>query len=166
MAGFFPGLIYGAILYGGFSLGTPILPLPWVDLTWFTEKYLPGAVIGIATEPSSFVSGLLLSLSTSLTMLMGSVIVWIILNYIFTTNTALFPLWATEYHSGMTIASIYQRTFQRIWISPQFGITLGLAATLLLFFRKIITRSIVDGFSTMLRSGKEKSEHSPPLAWL
>lgn len=41
MAGFFPGLIYGAILYGGFSLGTPILPLPWVDLTWFTEKYLP-----------------------------------------------------------------------------------------------------------------------------
>jgi hypothetical protein len=155
MAGFYPGLIYGAILYGGSSLGTPILPLPWIDLTWFTEKYIPGAIIGIATEPSSFVFGLLLPISTSSAMLVGSVAVWIVLNYVFTVNGAFFPQWATEYHSGMTIASIYQRTFQRIWISPQFGFALGLAAALLLYFRKSIVKTMVEGLRVGVRTRSE-----------
>lgn len=158
MAGFYPGLLYGAILYGSSSLGTPILPLPWVDLTWFTEKYIPGAVVGVATEPSSFIFGLLLPLSTSIPMLAGSLLVWVVLNYIFTINGTFFPQWAMEYHSGMTIASIYQRTFQRIWISPQFGFALGLAAALLISFRKSIVKTLAEG----LRVGRRtRSENFP-----
>jgi len=157
MAGFHPGLVYGAILYGGFSLGAPIIPLPWADLTWFTEKYIPGALVGIATEPTSFIFGLLLPLSVSGTMLLGSVIIWIVLNYMFTINPAFFPQWANEYHPGMTIAAIYQRTFQRIWISPQFGFALGLAGALVILLRKGIARSIVGG----LRAGKGGSKHFP-----
>ncbi len=157
MTGFYPGLIYGAIVYGGFSLGTAIIPLPWADLTWFTEKYVPGALVGVATEPTSFIFGLMLPLSVSGTMLAGSLLVWIVLNYIFTINPAFFPDWANEYHRGMTIASVYQRTFQRIWISPQFGFALGFAVALLVLFRKSIAGAIVGG----LRATKSRSENFP-----
>lgn len=162
MTGFYPGLIYGAIVYGGFSLGTAIIPLPWADFTWFTEKYIPGALVGVATEPTSFIFGLMLPLSVSGMMLVASLFVWIVLNYIFTINPAFFPDWANEYHRGMTIASVYQRTFQRIWISPQFGFVLGFAAAVVILFRKSIAGAIVGG----LRAAKSRSENFPsfPLA--
>lgn len=160
MTGFYPGLIYGAIVYGGFSLGTLIIPLPWADLTWLTEKYVPGALVGVATEPTSFIFGLMLPLSVSGTMLVGSLAVWIVLNYIFTVNPMFFPQWANEYHRGMTIASIYQRTFQRIWISPQFGFALGFAVALVVLFRKSIAGAVIAG----LKAGKSRSELFPPFA--
>ncbi|MEM2261435.1 MAG: hypothetical protein QXK24_03185 [Ignisphaera sp.] len=139
MTGFYPGLIYGAILYGGFGMGVPLIPLPWADFTWLTEKYLPGAIVGISTEPSPFIFGLMLPLSITGNILAGSLIIWIILNYIFTTNTSFFPQWVKEYYRGMTISSIYQRSFQRIWISPQFGFVIGLAIALIISLRKHIS---------------------------
>lgn len=159
MAGFYPGLAYGAILYGGYSLGAQIIPLPWADLTWFTEKYVPGAIIGIATDPASFAYGLLLPLSASGSILLGSVIIWILLNYIFTVNPSFFPEWTSEYYSGMTISSIYQRTLQRIWISPQIGFALGLAAALIASMRK----SIVEAVSSGIKTHKSRHEYFPSL---
>jgi len=138
MTGFYPGLIYGAILYGGFSMGVPIIPLPWADFTWLTEKYLPGAIIGISTEPSPFIFGLVLPLSVTGNILVGSLIVWVLLNHVFTVNPSFFPQWMKEYYQGMTISSIYQRSFQRIWISPQFGFVIGLAVALIASLRKNI----------------------------
>jgi len=138
MTGFYPGLIYGAILYGGFSMGVPIIPLPWADFTWLTEKYLPGAIIGISTEPSPFIFGLMLPLSVTGNILAGSLIVWVLLNHVFTVNPSFFPQWVKEYYQGMTISSIYQRSFQRIWISIQFGFVIGLAVALIASLRKNI----------------------------
>ena len=145
MMGFYSGLIYGALLYGSLIVGVQILPLPWADLTWYTEKYVPGAIVGVATDPASFVFGLVLPLSTSVNMLAGSLLVWVILNCLFTVNPGFFPKWANEYHPGMSIASIYQRTFQRIWISPQFGFAVGLAAALVILLRKNIVKALSQG---------------------
>ena len=160
LAGFYPGLIYGFLLYAGHALGVQIIPLPWADLTWLTEKYMPGALIGLATDPSSFVLGLMLDPSTTGPMLIGSVTVWIFLNYLFTVNPQFFPVWAREYYKGMTIATIYQRSFQRIWISPQFGIALGLAAGLVIALRRSIART----FKTIAIRGGVRSAHFPPFS--
>jgi len=150
MTAFYAGLVYGAILYGG-----ALLPLPWFDMTWLTEKYIPGALVGIATEPTPFVFGMMLPISTSTTMLAGSILVWIILNSLFTVNPAFFPQWVSEYYSGMSIGSIYQRTFQRIWISPQFGFALGLAAALVVLLRKSIVNALRGGLKADIRLNKE-----------
>lgn len=159
MAGFYPGLAYGAILYGGYSLGAQLIPLPWVDLTWFTEKYIPGAIVGIATDPASFAYGLLLPPSISGSLLLGSAMTWILLNHMFTINSSFFPEWAEEYYPGMMISSIYQRSLQRIWISPQIGFALGLAAALIASMRK----SIFEAISSGIKMQKRANEYFPSL---
>ena len=161
IAGFYPGLIYGALLYGGYGLGVPILPLPWADFTWFTEKYIPGALIGISTDPMSFVLGLIIPASSAFAMLLGSAMVWILLNYVFTINPHIFPLWASEYYRGMSLNTIYQRSFQRIWISPQFGLALGLALALVTTIGKRVWRVL----KSITKAGiKGRVEYFPSLS--
>ena len=141
LAGFYPGLMYGALLYAGQAFGVQILPLPWFDLTWFTEKYVPGALVGLATDPGFIALGMMLDLPVAGLMALGSCLVWILFNYVFTVNPAFFPVWAREYYKGMTLAIIYQRSFQRVWISPFFGVALGMAAAITVAIRKSIVRT-------------------------
>jgi hypothetical protein len=141
LAGFYPGLIYGALLYAGQAFGVQILPLPWFDLTWFTEKYVPGALVGLATDPGFIALGMMLDLPVAGFMALGSCLVWILFNYVFTVNPAFFPVWAREYYKGMTLAIIYQRSFQRVWISPFFGVALGMAAAITVALRRSIVRA-------------------------
>ncbi|MEM1909351.1 MAG: OPT/YSL family transporter [Sulfolobales archaeon] len=161
LVGFYAGLIYGAVAYSGQALGVQLIPLPWADLTWFTEKYMPGALIGIATDPSFFALGLVLDPKVTFSTLVGSTIVWIIMNFIFTVNPEFFPVWASEYRRGMTLAMTYQRSFQRIWIAPQFGVALGLALSLVLILRKSIARV----FKLAVTKGVEAEVHRafPPM---
>jgi hypothetical protein len=141
LAGFYPGLMYGALLYAGQAFGVQILPLPWFDLTWFTEKYVPGALVGLATDPGFIALGMMLDLPVAGFMALGSCLVWILFNYVFTVNPAFFPVWAREYYKGMTLAIIYQRSFQRVWISPFFGVALGMAAAITVALRRSIVRA-------------------------
>lgn len=159
LLGFYTGLIYGAILYPGQAFGVQLIPLPWFDLTWFTEKYVPGALIGIATEPGLFSLGLILDLKVAYSTLIGSTLVWVILNWFFTVNPTFFPLWAGEYRRGMGIAVIYQRSFQRIWIALQFGVALGLALGLILILHKSIARI----FKTVFMGTRSASSAFPSL---
>jgi len=162
MAGFYPGLIYGFFVYFNMSLRIPLIPFPWFDLTWLTQKWLPGALIGIATDPSPFVFGLLLPLNQSFSLFLGSVIVWILLNFIFTVNPSFFPSWYNEYYRGMQINAIYLRSTQRIWISPLFGISLGTGLAIFLMASKGTFGTIKSLFSKTSRF-KEATDY--PL-WL
>ncbi|MEM1582827.1 MAG: hypothetical protein QXK89_10035 [Candidatus Bathyarchaeia archaeon] len=154
MTGFYPGLIYGMLVYGSSLAGIPLVPLPWADFTWLTEKYLPGALIGISTEPLPFILGLILPMSITGNILLGSLIIWVLLNYFFTINPSFFPMWVQEYSRGMTISFLYQRSLQRIWISPQFGLVIGLAVALIFSVRK----NILKIFSGIIKLKKVKNE--------
>jgi len=136
------GFIYGIILYVAPLFGVQIIPLPWIDLTWLTEKYLPGALIGIATDPSSFLFGFLLPIHVAGCTLLGSVITWIIFNTLFlTVFPNFFPEWTEEYFQGMTIASIIQRSSIRVWLSPSIGFAVGLAFILTVKLREKIVQT-------------------------
>lgn len=160
MSGFYPGLLYGVFLYASFALGFQIIPIPWADFTWLTEKYLPGAIIGVQTTPDALFFGFLLPLNVAGAICLGSVIVWIVLNSFFTVNRTFFPDWASEYYRGMSIQTIYQRSFQRIWISPQFGFILGIAIGLV----AALSKSLVRSFRVMVRAtrGTRAMEYPPP----
>jgi hypothetical protein len=138
----FAGVIIGAIIYLPNLLGLPVLvPLPFIDLTSFTEGMLPGAIIGIATDPAVFVTGFVLHPVVTACIFIGSLTVWIL------GNTALiqfwpqaFPKWTEEYYRGMTILPIYQRSQLRVWIGFQFGVTIGFSAVATLLMLPRLTR--------------------------
>jgi hypothetical protein len=140
--GLVAGVIYAFMTYAGYLFGVPLLPLPWFDFVWLTEKYIPGALIGVATDPFTLGLGMVLPLKVAGATLVGSLAIWVVTNTIFTSNPNFFPLWYSEYYRGMTIGAIYQRTFQRIWISPQFGFILGIALALIISYRRTFAKSI------------------------
>jgi hypothetical protein len=141
LSSFFFGLIYGILLYFGLATGVSLIPLPWVDLMHYTEKVLPGAIIGVSTDPSFFALGFILPLSTTISVLLGSALIWIFGNTVFLLFfPEIFPEWAAEYFHGMTIGVTMMRSQYRVWLSMQIGIVIGLATVLFIKTCKSIVR--------------------------
>lgn len=120
-----------------------IIPIPWIDLTtgfYGIEKVLPGGMLGFATDPTVFATGFVLNISLLIYMTIGSMAI-----HLFGNNLALtvfgqsFPGWVQDYHAGMNIASIFQRSVLRIWLFPWVGFMLALTViTLLSSYRNIV----------------------------
>lgn len=54
------GMLIGIVAHlPRMTLGIQIIPFPWVDFTGWTEQYIPGAIVGIASEPLSYILGML-----------------------------------------------------------------------------------------------------------
>ncbi|MGQ9596270.1 MAG: hypothetical protein ACUVQY_05255 [Thermoproteota archaeon] len=150
------GMIYATILYLTPMLIGPwarLIPYPWIDLTFYTQYFLPGAVIGIATDPLSFLYGMILPPSLTFAMLVGSIITWIFGNTLtLTTFKDFAPQWVEEYSSGMGIYLILQRAGLRLWLSLFMGLSFGLA----IFLLASTSKKIVRAFRTLPRISKLK----------
>jgi len=129
----FPGIAYGSILYGPpLILGQQLIPIPWIDFTQFTEKYLPGALLGVGTDISVLTFGFLVPFSEAVYMFASSMICWIFVNSLALSNFSnVFPEWASEYFHGMNLATVYQRSYLTVWIIPSIGFSFALAAMVL-----------------------------------
>jgi len=149
LMGLSSGVIVSFFVYIPYLMGSPIVPLPWLDLTSFTEKFLPGAAIGIATSPETFLTGFLLSPSVTSSMLIGSIATWIVGNFLFLkVFPDVFPQWPLRYRSGMGLASIYESSYLGLWVQIQFGFSLGLMVFLVFKVRK----SLVKIFKRIVKS--------------
>ena len=141
VASLFSGIVLSAAIYMPQILGFTLVPLPWLDLTHLTEKYLPGAVIGIATTPEPFIFGLLLPVHVTAGMLIGSIACWIFGNTLFiSVFPDVYPEWSKGYFQGMSIASIYQRSQLWLWTSFQFGFSFGVTLFMLILLRKSLIK--------------------------
>jgi len=143
------GLAWGTVVYGMptisqgvFRVPMQIIPIPWVDLTHYTERFLPGACIGIATDLMPYIWGMFLPENVVVCMFIGSISLWIFGTW-FTLNIcpSFFPQWAREYSPGMNISLIYQRSTLWVWASPLIGITLAAGIFPLIKYRKPIVES-------------------------
>ena len=131
------------------ALGVETIPFPWVDLTGLTEQYLPGAIIGIATEPLSFISGMLIPWVPAVYMLLTSFICWIFLNSAFITFLPeVFPKWSKDYMPGLGLTILYQRSQLYVWLLPQIMFTLALT----LFYLILRSDSLLRAFRTLFHS--------------
>jgi len=141
------GALIGMLIhFPRLALGVEIIPFPWVDFTGFTEQYLPGAIIGIATEPLSFVSGMLIPWVPAVYMLITSFICWTFLNSAFIKFLPnIFPQWSMEYMPGMGIALLYQRSQLYVWLLPHIMFTLALT----LYYMILRGNSVVRAFRTL-----------------
>jgi len=131
----FIGVIYGSALYATpLTGGRPLIPYPWVDLTSLTQNYLPGAMIGIATDPATFLYGMILPLSVTGMLFVGSLITWVAGNVLtLTAFKSVSPAWVADFYKGMNLSAIVQRAYLNLWLSPFIGLSLGMASFLILF---------------------------------
>ncbi|OYT29642.1 MAG: hypothetical protein B6U94_07540 [Thermofilum sp. ex4484_79] len=131
--------IYAFVLYGipilsmgMFGTSIQIIPLPWLDMTTGLigiEKILPGAMFGISTDPIAWGVGLLLSSDTLIYMVIGSIAVWVIGNYLaLNVFNSEFPEWAAEWKPGMSLSLIWQRSYLRVWSFIHLGIFFAVSA--------------------------------------
>jgi hypothetical protein len=147
------GAFYSFFLYGirTLSLGIlntdiQIIPVPWVDLTTGIlgiEKLLPGAALGLATDPLAWVGGFLIPFSTVCYMLVGSILVWILGNNLALTAFSIyFPQWKAEWTFGMNLSLVWQRSLLRVWLVPQIGFSLAVALLAIVQNYKVLIRGL------------------------
>ncbi len=143
--GLYVGLSYGSLLYLGSSLGFPLIPLPFIDLTRLTSSILPGAVIGLATSLMPWAAGMVVPFGIASVSLAISLAVWVFGNSLILTNPALreaFPEWVSEYYGGMDLIRVLQRSQVRVWLPIQIGAALGFAALTILKYRKALSATV------------------------
>lgn len=136
------GFFIGATFYVPLVMGRPLVPFPFIDLTFFTRDFIPGAVIGMASDPGAFIGAMPVPFHVVAYALASSIVVWIILNYVFLKSLpTIFPSWVEDFYPGMTIPTLQYRSYLRIWLPIQFGITLGASIAFMIFLRKEIIKS-------------------------
>ncbi|MCS7120587.1 MAG: hypothetical protein RMJ07_04230 [Nitrososphaerota archaeon] len=148
------GIIYGFILYGPPILnqlltGVPSsAPIPWADMNEIIQTGIPGASFGIATSLLTLIGGFILPFSTVVSILAGSVALYMIANPLLVSLRL--TGFAEEYFYGMSIADIMYRTNLHAWAGPLVGVALGAAVIPLLQARK----AIAAGFRSLSKIEK------------
>lgn len=145
----YPGVVWGAILYLIPSLtGIRLVPLPWIDLTTFIAKWLPGALLGLATDLLPYLTGFFIPLNIASCMLASSIAIWIMGTPLtLTVFRDSFPEWANEYFQGMSLEQVYARSLLRVWIVPQIAFAYASVAV----FLALGARTIVNAFRSFVR---------------
>jgi len=155
------GLIWGVIAYLPSMIGMPIIPIPYIDLTWAIQNILPGVPFAIPTVISSYFGPMLVPLNIAVYVFLVSVFMTLLQSLFTTTFTNVFPEWVKEYEKGMGYATIVWRAGVRVWLVPQIGF--GLAAALFLLYksRRTLLAVLKRMLSSSLRS--ESKLGFPPL---
>jgi len=157
------GAVLGALVYTPHIIGAPIVPLPWADFTPWLQDYIPGAIVGLSTDPTIYITGMVVPLNIAICALASSFALYIVMNNLFLKAFAgTFPKWGFEFFSGMKIATLQYRSYLRIWLPVQFGFTVGMALFYILVVRKEIVRSLKLLLSVPKEKGSEETVF-PPL---
>jgi len=145
----FIAAIYGILLYTiptiAQAAGYPIrfIPIPWVDYTIYLESAMPGASFGIATDIMLIAQGLILPTGISAMMIAGSIIRFIIVNWL-TVHLGV-GIWASHYTPGMDITRIFQESTLYLWINPIIGMGFAVGLIPLIFH----LRRVIDAFKVL-----------------
>jgi len=122
-----PGIVFSFLAYlAPLFLGFQVIPLPFLDLTWLIQDYLPGAALGIATPLSAYFGSFIIPFNAAICVLITASVLRIFLNSLFiTTFPNLFPEWVEEYFPGMGLIAVQTRSAVRVWFPLTFGFSLG-----------------------------------------
>jgi len=147
-------LIYGIFLYSipaismaaGYNI--TFIPIPWVDLTHDLEVFMPGASFGVATDIILIGLGLVLPPVVSISMLVGSILRFVIINWL-TVHLGV-TIWAEHWTPGMNLTKIFQESTLYLWACPIIGMGFAVGLAPLLTRPKIA----IDAFKAL--AGKVK----------
>jgi hypothetical protein len=140
------GLIYGLLAYAiplisSSVFGIPIttIPIPWIDLNTFFERFLPGSSIGISTDAFVFVFGFMVPPTITFSMFVGSLAVWVV-----GSNIALrfVPEWAAAWRPTSSISYNMVWATIYVWVYPFIGMAIAASVIFLFKERASIVRAV------------------------
>ncbi len=120
---FYSILVFVPIIVYGFSL----VPYPWIDLTRFVEKLMPGASLAIATDIIPLSYGLIMPFTAVVSMFIGSFSLYFLGNWLTSPESplditrGLFKDWVF----GMQAQETYVRSNMYVWASVLIGLALA-----------------------------------------
>lgn len=153
------GFLYEFAVYGFPQLsealiGTRIqlVPYPWVDLTEYFAGVLPGALIGVATDISTFAVGWLIPWESIVWIFIGSIAFYVVGNVLSllladTTGNPMLLRWKADWSPVARIDWLWQRSVFNLWASPLIGLSVGVG----LFSLIVSLKYFKTAFSSMLR---------------
>ena len=148
------GFIYEFLIYGVprvteavIGVAIQVIPYPWIDLTESFAGILPGALIGIATDISTFAVGWVIPWNSIIWLLIGSVSFYIIGNTLAiqladVTKIPMFLKWKADFSPVARIDWLWQRSLYDLWASPFVGITLGVGIYAFIISAKYLKSAI------------------------
>lgn len=146
----FLGVMWGTIAYGlpNFSKyilrSTAISFSPFVDLSSNLESLgLIGSTLVLTIEPLSYLSGFLIPLKISASLMIGVLLIAIVGNYLALTQfSSLFPRWRLDWFPGMPSSLIAQKSVLDVWFGFFIGLAIGLSIVSLYNTRKSFIKTI------------------------
>jgi len=150
------GFLYEFLVYGFPQLTEAmigariqLIPYPWVDMTSFFATALPGALMGIATDISTFAVGWLIPWESMVWLLVGSLSFFVVGNVlgIALADVVKHPMllrWKADWSPTATIDWLWQRSVYDLWASPFIGLTLGVGLFSLAISAKYIKPAIAS----------------------
>jgi len=150
--------IYSIFLYAiptitnaALNIEVQVIPLPWIDLNHIVEKVLPGASLGVATDPAAVALGLILPTKIIISMLLGSAALF------FAGNSALTQLGLfTEWSPGMTLKDAWQRSVLHFWAGPIVVFSIMAGVLPIIFHSRPFFSAIRSLSRISIRRGEER----------
>ena len=161
------GTVWGTLVYFPVMLGKGILdwPIPWADFNLIVHQYVPGPVMGVATDLMSFAGGFVLRMRVIVSMLIGGVAIQVIGN---AWAAKFHPIFSERFAEGMSIrTTLLQQLF--VWMSVFIGGMLAAALLPLIFHPKTLYRTFAGlGASSRALAGDRarEGERTVPIGWL
>ena len=120
-----------------------IIPIPWVDISPILQVFIPAISFGVSTSLSTLSYGFIIPFKAALGMLIASIAIYMIGNPLL-ISYELAPGFVEEYRVGMSLATIWQRSFLHMWAMPLigFGMAIGIIP---LFLNLRIIRTAFSG---------------------
>jgi len=141
-----------------------ILPwwVPTIELSDYVSRVLPGSTFGINLNPLDYLIGFLLPKNVVIAMVITSMAVWILGNYLaLQLPFDAFLEWKNDYILGMPTSVTWFRAVLWMWQSFMVGAALGIVASRLIRGRK----EFVAAFRSLRKIG-EAEESGLPRLWI
>jgi len=140
------------ILPGGFVL--------WLDLSQSIQRFLPGAIFGIATALPVMLPAFYLPLYVIVSMVIGSIGIWVIGNWWVVSHGL--TEFSKMYYFGMKIEDIMTWSRLYVWMMPMIGFSLFVG------FSNLRPRIVKEAYRILRRAGRAGSTASERLfsIWL
>ena len=147
------GFIYGTVLYGLPLLSKGVIrpiPIPWADATPLFEPFVPGIIVGMATDIFAFAFAFMIPFNVLVCIIIGSFAIYLIANPVL---VKMYPGGLFDWSPGMSAILIYQWSTLYVWASFLIGMTIG--AGLYPLIRR--PQVVINGFKSILRPATKET---------
>lgn len=147
---------------------TWLVPVPWIDLNYMVEKFMPGASMGLVTDLIPYTTGLVMPFNAVISTAIASLAVYFIGNWLTVTRRLapdvdpITPGYQSWWVPGMNISLAVQRSVMYFWFPILVGLAFAAGLGPILHRPRIYTRALSSMLGTSGKYGERR--HTDPVS--